>query len=133
MTFPENLTYETQDGLLAELQREIVESFTGQNISYRSMDDIKHIIRYFFEYAEKMPRLHERLLCSGSYEHVGDRINEQIMAYRAERYRGAFSVVALSDVLLPLPLMLSPRVSMLIKPLYSRRHYYTIMEPLMPA
>ena len=85
------LHYETLDDLLAELQQEIVESFTSQDISYRSMDDIKHIIRYFFEYAEKMPRLHERLLCSGSYEHIGDRINEQIMAYRAERYRGAFS------------------------------------------
>ena len=85
------LHYETLDDLLEELQQEIVESFTSQNISYRNIDDIKHIIRHFFEYAEKMPRLHERLLCSGSYEHIGNRINEQIMAYRAERYRGAFS------------------------------------------
>ena len=73
------------------LYQEIVDSFTSQNISYKNLDDIKRIIRYFFEYAEKMPRLHERLLCSGSYEHIGNRINEQIMAYRAERYRGAFS------------------------------------------
>ena len=85
------LHYETLDDLLAELQQEIVDSFTSQDVSYKNMDDIRRIIRYFFEYAEKMPRLHERLLCSGSYEHVGDRINEQIMAYRAKRYRGAFS------------------------------------------
>lgn len=85
------LHYETLDDLLAELQQEIVDSFTSQNISYRSMDDIKRIIRYFFEYADKMPKLHERLLSSGSYEYVGGRINAKIMAYRAERYRGSFS------------------------------------------
>ena len=85
------LHYETLDDLLKELQNEIVSSFTSQNISYRSLDDIRKIIRYFFEYADKMPRLHERLLTSGSYEHIGNAINEQIMAYRAERYRGSFS------------------------------------------
>lgn len=85
------LHYETLDDLLEELQRDIVNSFISQNISYKSMSNIKHIIRYFFEYADKMPKLHERLLCSGSYEYVGDRINAQIMAYRAKQYRGAFS------------------------------------------
>ena len=85
------LHYETLDDLLEELQTEIVDSFTSQNISYKSMDDIKRIIRFFFEYAVKMPRLHERLLSSGSYEYIGDRINARIMAYQAERYRGAFS------------------------------------------
>ena len=77
------LHYETIDALLEELQQEIADSFTSQNISYKSMDDIRHIIRYFFEYAVKMPKLHERLLSSGSYEFVGDRINEKIMEYRA--------------------------------------------------
>ena len=85
------LHYETLDDLLEELQQEIVDSFTSQNISYKSIADIKRIIRYFYEYAVKMPKLHERLLCSGSYEHIGDKINERIMAYQAERYRGAFS------------------------------------------
>lgn len=85
------LHYETIDALLEELQQEIVDSFTSQNISYKSMDDIKCIIRYFYEYAVKMPKLHERLLSSGSYEYIGDRINARIMAYQAERYRGAFS------------------------------------------
>lgn len=85
------LHYETLDDLLEELQQEIVNSFTDQEISYRNMDDIKHIIRYFFEYAVNMPRLNERLLCSGSYMHIGERINSKIMSYRADRYRGAFS------------------------------------------
>lgn len=85
------LHYETIDALLEELQQEIVDSFINQNTSYESMGDIKRIIRYFYEYAVKMPKLHERLLSSGSYEFVGDRINARIMAYQAERYRGVFS------------------------------------------
>ena len=85
------LHYETMDDLLNELQDEIVDSFTSQNVSYKSMADIKRIIRYFYEYADKMPKLNERLLSSGSYEHIGNRINERIMSYQAERYRGAFS------------------------------------------
>lgn len=85
------LHYETLDDLLEELQDEIVTSFISQNTSYSSMSDIKRIIRYFYEYAVKMPKLHERLLCSGSYEHVGDSINAKIMAYQAERNRGVFS------------------------------------------
>ena len=37
------LHYETLDNLLEELQQEIVDSFTSQNISYKSMADIKRI------------------------------------------------------------------------------------------
>ena len=85
------LHYETMDDLLEELQDEIVASFVSQNVSYHSINDIRRIIRYFFEFAEKMPTVNERLLCSGSYEHIGSRINERIMAYQAERYSGAFS------------------------------------------
>ena len=85
------LHYETLDDLLEELQQEIVDSFVGQNVSYRSMADIKRIIRFFYEFAVKMPELYERLLTSGSYERVGDRINERIMAYQAQKYHGAFS------------------------------------------
>ena len=79
------------DDLLNELQQEIVDSFISQNISYKSLDDIQRIIRDFFEFADQMPRLNERLLSSGSYEFVADRINAHIMAHRAEQYRGAFS------------------------------------------
>ena len=91
------LHYDTLDDLLRELQDEIVNSFTGQNISYHSLDDIKRIIRYFFEYAANMPVLHERLLCAGSYQHIGDQINKRIMDYQIERYRGAFSENLLID------------------------------------
>ena len=85
------LHYETLDDLLKELQDEIVNSFISQDISYRSIEDIRLIIRYFFEYAEKMPKLNERLLCAGSYAVIGEQINAKIMAYRAEKYSGSFS------------------------------------------
>lgn len=85
------LHYETLDDLLDELQDEIVTSFVSQNVSYYSIEDIKRVIRYFYEYAVKMPKLNERLLCAGSYEHIGRKINDKIMAYQAERYSGAFS------------------------------------------
>ena len=85
------LHYETIDDLLHEFQDEIVESFVSQNVSYESMDDIRRIIRYFYEFAEKMPEVNERLLCSGSYAVVGEQINARIMAHQAKRYTGAFS------------------------------------------
>ena len=85
------LHYETLDDLLEELQDEIVTSFVSQNVSYHSMADIRRIIRYFYEFAVKMPKLNERLLCSGSYEHIGAKINEKIMAWQAQKYSGAFS------------------------------------------
>ena len=43
------LHYETLDDLLEELQQEIVDSFTSQNISFKSMSDIKRIVRYFYD------------------------------------------------------------------------------------
>lgn len=85
------LHYETIDDLLKELQTDKVKDFISQDISYRSMDDIKRITRYFFENAEEMPAINERLLCTGSYMQVSDEINRRVMKYRAEKNRGAFS------------------------------------------
>ena len=85
------LHYETIDDLLREFQNEIVESFVSQDISYNSIADIRRIIRYFFEFAEKMPDVNERILCSSSYAVVGEQINRKIMAHRAKQYTGAFS------------------------------------------
>lgn len=91
------LHYETVDDLLEELQDEIMASFIKEDVSYHSMADIRRITRFFFEYAASMPLLNERLLCAGSYSHVGDRINAAIMAHRAETNRGAFSENPLED------------------------------------
>ena len=85
------LHFESLDDLLEELRDEIINEFTKYDISYKNIEDIKSIIRVFFEYAVSMPELNERLLCSGSYQHIGDRINDRIMEYRAKTNRGAFS------------------------------------------
>ena len=85
------LHYESIDSLLEELQDEIVSEFIRYDVSYRSIDDIRSIIRVFFEYAVSMPELNERLLCSGSYQHIGDQINDRIMEYRSRTNKGSFS------------------------------------------
>ena len=91
------LHYESLDALLLKLQEEIAATFIQRNISYRSMEDIRSITRTFFEYAASMPMLNERLLCSGSYSRIGDRINAMIMEHRAKTNRGAFSEEPLVD------------------------------------
>lgn len=91
------LHYDGLDDLLEELQQEIIKSFVGQNVSWHSLDDIKRVIRFFFEYAAHMPLLHERLLCSGSYRHVNDAVNKAIMDYQKKKYQGAFSENPLID------------------------------------
>lgn len=91
------LHYQDLDQLLQALQAEIAENFIQHDISYRSMADIQAIIREFFTYAASMPALNERLLCSGSYSRIGDRINDTIMAHRAKTNKGAFSSDPLID------------------------------------
>lgn len=93
------LHYRDLDELLEEMQDEIVENFTAHDISYRSLDDIRSIIRIFFEYTTAMPLLNERLLCSGSYRHIGDKIIAAIMSHRAKTNKGAFSDNPLEDSL----------------------------------
>lgn len=85
------LHYESLDDLLQELQDEIVEQFTQQNVSYQNRDDIRKSIRFFFEYAASMSGLDEKLLCSGSYMQIGENINRKIMEYRKQKNKRAFS------------------------------------------
>ena len=56
------------------------------------MNDIHGLIRLFFEHAANMPLLHERLMCSGSYRPIWEKINKRIMDYRRETNRGAFGM-----------------------------------------
>ena len=56
------------------------------------MKDIPYLIRLFFEHAANMPLLHERLMCSGSYQPVWEKINRRIMDYRRETNRGIFGL-----------------------------------------
>lgn len=86
------LHYGSLDDLLEELQQEIAENFISRKVSYASMNDIHGLIRLFFEHAANMPLLHERLMCSGSYRPIWEKINKRIMDYRRETNRGAFGL-----------------------------------------
>ena len=86
------LHYTSLDELLADLQEEIAGNFIRRNVSYGSMKDIRDLIRLFFEHAANMPLLHERLMCSGSYRPIWEKINKRIMDYRRETNRGVFGL-----------------------------------------
>ena len=86
------LHYGSLDDLVEELQQEIAENFISRKVSYASMNDIRGLIRLFFEHAANMPLLHERLMCSGSYRPIWEKINKRIMDYRRETNRGAFGM-----------------------------------------
>ncbi len=86
------LHYTGLDDLLEDLQEEIAGNFISRQVSYGSMKDIRDLIRLFFERAAEMPLLHERLMCSGSYYPVWEKINRRIMDYRRETNRGVFGL-----------------------------------------
>lgn len=86
------LHYESMDALLGELQDEIADKFISRKISYKSLADIKAIIRVYFETTANMPKLHERLLCSGSYQHIGESISRRIMEHRYKENKDAFGL-----------------------------------------
>ena len=86
------LHYNGLDELLTELQEELAEEFISKDVSYGSMRDIRELIRLFFEQAASMPLLHERLMCSGSYQPIWEKINKRIMNHRRETNRGVFGL-----------------------------------------
>lgn len=86
------LHYDGLEQLMEELQEEIIENYTGKNISYRSLKEIKSIIRYFFKSAVSAPPYFERLLCSRSYRSILETVNKRIMSYRHEQNIGAFGL-----------------------------------------
>ena len=86
------LHYDSLDELLGELQEELAEHFIRQKVPYHSMEDIRALIRLFFERAADLPLLHERLMCSGSSRPVWEGINRRIMDFRRETNRGVFGL-----------------------------------------
>lgn len=86
------LHYQSLDELFQELQDEIADTFISKPISYKSLADIKSIIRVYFEETAKMPKMHERILCSGSYQHICERITSTVMAHRYQVNKGAFGL-----------------------------------------
>ena len=86
------LHYPNLEAVLTELKDEIADIFIRRQVSYANLQDIKDLIRLFFESAANMPLLHERLLCHPSYRSVWGRINEKVMHYRIQTNRGAFGL-----------------------------------------
>ena len=84
------LHYDSLDDLLLEIQNSIANNFIEKQVSYTNLEDMKYLIGLFFESANKDP-LDERILCSGSYRNISDRINKKVMDYRKKTNRGAFS------------------------------------------
>lgn len=91
------LHYDSLDALLRELQDEIAGEFIDKQVSYTKMADIRRMIRVFFEYMATQSPLQDRLLCSGSYQFLYDRINQQVMEYRKRMNRGAFGMDKFSE------------------------------------
>jgi hypothetical protein len=61
------------------------------------MKDIRDLIRLFFEYAANMPLFYERLMCSGSYYPIWEKVNGRIMEHRRRTNRGAFGLDEYSE------------------------------------
>ena len=91
------LHYDSMEALLQELQDEIAGEFIDRQVSYTKMEDIRRMIRVFFEFAAVRSPVQERLLCSGSYQFLYDRINRQIMGHRKLMNRGAFGMDEASE------------------------------------
>ena len=91
------LHYQDLDELLCELQNEIADTFIKKETNYSSMTDIKNLIRLYFESTVHQSMLHERLICSGSYQKFRESVNKRIMEHRRETNRGIFGANDLSE------------------------------------
>ena len=74
------LHYNSLDDLLRELQNEMAKNFIERTRDLERPRDMDKITREFFLVSEGAGRLHERLLCSGSYHYISRRITNEIMS-----------------------------------------------------
>ena len=74
------LHYNSLDDLLRELQNEMAKNFIKRTQGLERPRDMDKITREFFLVSEGAGRLHERLMCSGSYHYISRRITNEIMA-----------------------------------------------------
>jgi AcrR family transcriptional regulator len=73
------LHYLTLDNLLGEMQQELVEGFLKQTSSLHGLNDIEKYIREFFLYTTDHEVLKQRILCSGSYRFLSDKVVAKII------------------------------------------------------
>ena len=74
------LHYSSLDDLLRELQNEMAKNFIKRTQGLERPRDMDKITREFFLVSEGAGRLHERLMCSGSYHYISRRITNEIMS-----------------------------------------------------
>ena len=74
------LHYNSLDDLLRELQNEMAKNFIERTRDLERPRDMDKITREFFLVSEGAGRLHERLMCSGSYHYISRRITNEIMS-----------------------------------------------------
>ena len=74
------LHYNSLDDLLRELQNEMAKNFIKRTQGLERPRDMDKITREFFLVSEGAGRLHERLMCSGSYHYISRRITNEIMS-----------------------------------------------------
>jgi AcrR family transcriptional regulator len=73
------LHYAALDELLGELQRWFVEDFIKRTSAFRGLHDIAAFTREFFLYTTDHEALKQRILCSGNYRFIGDKVIEKIL------------------------------------------------------
>jgi AcrR family transcriptional regulator len=78
--------YPSLDALLDEMQDELVEGFIKRTSSFSGLHDIAALTREFFLYTTDHEWLKERILCSGNYRFVSDKVVDGIMRTR-ENYK----------------------------------------------
>lgn len=84
------LHYASIEALLDELRDEIADDIISMYVSYENIEDVKIMIRKFFEYVTSpQSALLERIVCSGSYRFLAKKINEKVIVHRKVNRRGA--------------------------------------------
>jgi AcrR family transcriptional regulator len=73
------LHYLSLDDLLGEMQHELVEGFLKQTSSLHGLRDIAAYIKEFFLYTTDHEVLKQRILCSGSYRFLSDKVVEKVI------------------------------------------------------
>lgn len=84
------LHYQSIEDLLENLQTEVIDEILPKKIDCTDLKSLRFMIEKFFDAVENMPILHEKLLCSGSYRFLGEKINLKAINKLSVENRGNF-------------------------------------------
>jgi AcrR family transcriptional regulator len=88
--------YPTLDALLGQMQDELVEGFIKQTSPFKGLNDITALVKEFFLYTTDHEWLKDRILCSGSYRFVSDKVVERIISIN-KNYKSALDLDACTE------------------------------------